>query len=74
MKIKSFDHALPYFFVQWNHGKDTSGSILEWLKPESEQTKSLIEDILRWADDGGQMLDSGNMPAQSNSAFSGAVR
>ena len=74
MKIKSFDHALPYFFVQPSPGKDASGSILEWLKSESEQTKGLLEDILRWADDGGQMLDLGNSMAGSNSELSGAVR
>lgn len=75
MKIESFDraHALPYFF---NHGKDVSGSIPEPLKSESEseQSESPIEDTLRWADDGGQMLDPGNMMAGSNSKLSGAVR
>jgi hypothetical protein len=42
--------------------------MLELVKPESEweRTESVIEDILRWADDGGQMLDAGNPIARSN--------
>ena len=35
----------------------------ELIKPESsewERAESGIEDILRWADDGGKMLDLGN--------------
>ena len=27
----------------------------ELVEPESERTESVIEDILRWADDGGQI-------------------
>ena len=39
----------------------------ESIKPESDwqETESVIEDILRWADDGGQMLDVGNLTARS---------
>jgi len=41
--------------------------MLELAKPESEweRTESVIEEILRWADDGGQMLDLGNLMAGS---------
>ena len=44
--------------------------MLELAKPESEWegTESVIEDILRWADDGGQMLDLGELTAGSDSA------
>lgn len=36
--------------------------MLELVKPESEweRTESVLESILRWADDGGQMLDIRN--------------
>jgi len=36
--------------------------MLEALKPESDQARaeSAMEDILRWADDGGKMLDVGS--------------
>jgi hypothetical protein len=42
--------------------------MLEWAKPESEWegAESVIEDILRWADDGGQILDLGNLMAGSD--------
>jgi hypothetical protein len=47
-----------YFFRQRIHGRDTPGSMLELVKPESEwgRTASVLEGILRWADDGGQNL------------------
>ena len=37
----------------------SSGSMPELIKPESElkRGESGIEDILRWADDGGKMLE-----------------
>jgi hypothetical protein len=76
MKIESFDPALPYFVTQQIRGKHVPGSPLELLQSESEsgQTESLIADILRWEDDGGQMLDPGNIMAGSNPTLSGAVR
>jgi len=40
----------------------------ELVKPESEweRTESVIEDILRWADDGGPAFETGNpLPQQA---------
>ena len=51
MKIKSFDHALPYFFMQRIHGRDP-GNLLE-LK----RSKGVLENILRWEDDGGKIFE-----------------
>jgi hypothetical protein len=67
MKNRSFDDGLTYFFNRRIHGRDSSNDILELAKPESEweRTESVIEDILRWADDGGQILDLGNLMAGS---------
>ena len=55
MQNSSFDDGLTYFFNQRIHGRDVSDNMLEWTEPESEW--SGMEDILRWADDGGQMGD-----------------
>lgn len=68
MKNKSFKPGLPYLFRRQLHGKVSLSTILESLKPESEwdRTENVIEDILRWADDGGQMLDLGNLTARPN--------
>jgi hypothetical protein len=62
MKNKSLKLGLTYFFRQYIHGKDSSGKMLKLVKLESERerTESVIEDIQRWADDGGQMIDVGN--------------
>jgi hypothetical protein len=64
MKNNSFDDGLTYFFSQRIHGRDLSNNLPEWTEPESEwkRTESAIEeeDILRWADDGGQVLDLGS--------------
>jgi hypothetical protein len=62
MKNKSLKLGLIYFLRQHIHSNDSSGNLLRLLKPESERerTESVIEDILRWADDGGQMIDVGN--------------
>jgi hypothetical protein len=40
----------------------------ELIKPASElqRVESGMEDILRWADDGGKMLDSGNRTNSSD--------
>jgi len=67
MKNRSFDDGLTYFFSKRIHNRDASNNILESLKPESEwdRTENAIEAILRWADDGGQMLDLGNLMAGS---------
>ena len=70
MQNSSFDDGLTYFFSQRIHGRGSSNNMLELAKPESEWegTESVIEDILRWADDGGQMLDLGELTAGSDSA------
>ena len=53
MKIKSFDHALPYFFTQPIHDKDPGISALEL-----ERSKVVLENILRWEDDGGKIIET----------------
>lgn len=51
----------PYFLGQRSHDSSSlrSGKMPELIKPESERPRAegLIKDILRWADDGGKMLD-----------------
>jgi hypothetical protein len=68
MKNKSSNQRLSYFFRQRIPGKDSSDNRLELVKRESEweAAESVREDILRWADDGGQMLDPGSPIAGSN--------
>lgn len=51
MKIESFDHALPYSFTRQFQGKDP-GDLLEL-----ERSKSLLENMLRWEDDGGRIIE-----------------
>jgi hypothetical protein len=67
MKNKSLKLRLSYFFRQRKriYGQDSLENMPELVKPESERTESVIEDILRWADDGGQILDLGNLMAGS---------
>jgi hypothetical protein len=57
-----------YFFRQRIHGKDSSDNMLELVRPDSEleKSKSVLENILRWEDDGGQMLAAGNPIDWSN--------
>ncbi|HLO13316.1 MAG TPA: hypothetical protein VK206_00705 [Anaerolineales bacterium] len=58
MKKKSFKHRLSYFFTpRLHHRNPDSTPELENLASEWERTKSVIEDILRWADDGGNLSD-----------------
>jgi hypothetical protein len=61
MRKKSVKRRWPYFFGQQIHGSK-SGNLPELIKPESgwPKAESVIEDILRWADDGGKMLDLEN--------------
>ena len=69
MKKMSLGPRWPYFLGQRSHGSDSSGNMPELINPESElpRAEGLIEDILRWADDGGKMLDLGeNRKARSN--------
>lgn len=63
MKNKFSNGRLSYFSAPRMHG-----NVLAWLKPESEskQIESLVEDTLRWADDGGKMLDLGSRKDRSN--------
>ena len=69
MKNKSSNLGLPDFSRQRIYGKVASGLMSKLGKSESErlEAESLIEDLLRWADDGGQMLDLGNSQYPSNS-------
>jgi hypothetical protein len=62
MKKRPLKLRLPYFFGQRNPSTDSSDNMPDLIKPESvwERVESGIEDILRWADDGGKMLDLGN--------------
>jgi len=57
MQNKSLRLRLSSFFRQRIDGKDSSENMPELVKPKSEweRTESVIEDILRWADDGGQI-------------------
>jgi hypothetical protein len=56
MKKKSLKLRLSYFFRQRKriYSKDSSENMPALVK--SERTDSVIEDILRWADEGGKML------------------
>ena len=57
MKNKSLKLRSSYLFRQRKriYGKDSSEHMPELVKPESKRTESVIEDTLRWADDGGQI-------------------
>ncbi|HUE97739.1 MAG TPA: hypothetical protein VMN99_00715 [Anaerolineales bacterium] len=68
MKNKLMELGLSYFLRQRTHGRDSSDNMPELVKPESERERaiSVMEDILRWADDGGQMLGPDNRTAASN--------
>ncbi|HSL43735.1 MAG TPA: hypothetical protein VK897_09910 [Anaerolineales bacterium] len=67
MKKKLSKLRLPYFFGQRNPGTVSSGNMPELIKPEAElqRVEIGIEDILRWADDGGRMLDLGPLIARA---------
>lgn len=69
MKNISLKTAVPYFFRHQLHGKVSLDTIRQSLKPGSEwdRPENVIEDILRWADNGGRMLDLGNLLARTNS-------
>ena len=63
MTNKSPNHSLSYFFTPRIHS-----NVLAWVKPapDSERSKRGIETILRWEDDGGQMLEPGDPIDVSN--------
>ena len=79
MKNKSLKLRSSYFFRQRKriYGKDLSENISELVKPESEweRTESVIQDILRWADDGGQILqpNSQGKPGYSSGTGKGTM-
>ena len=58
MKNKSLKLRLSHFFVQREQisSRDVSQAGRNLVDPEVDRNESIIEDILRWADDGGQML------------------
>ncbi len=57
MKNKLSNGRLSFFFTPRIHG-----NVLAWVKPasESERSKRVIENILRWEDDGGPVSETGN--------------
>lgn len=73
MKNKSLKLRSSYFFKRRKriYGKDSSEHMPEFVKPESERTESVIEDILRWADDGGQISQPNRQGKPGYSAGTG---
>lgn len=69
MKKKPLQLRLSSFFGQQVPRSDSSRNLPELIKPESEwhTAESAMEGILRWADDGGQMLDLEKRTARSDS-------
>ena len=63
MRNKFSNGRLAYFLTPRTHG-----NVIAWVKPSSqwEKVETMIKDILRWADDGGRMLDQRNRTAKSN--------
>lgn len=66
MRDKFSNGRLSYFLTPRMHG-----NVIAWVKPPSqwetewEKAEATIKDILRWADDGGRMLDRRNRTARS---------
>ena len=56
MKNKSYSHGLSCFFAQRIHFKD-SDNILELIRPQLERTKIELENIPRWEDEGGLIIN-----------------
>jgi len=54
MKNISSQRGLSYFFTQRIHGKDSNNM------PELERTEGVLENILRWEDDGGPVFETAN--------------
>lgn len=63
MRTKFANGRLTYFLTPRIHG-----NVIAWVKPSSqwEKAETTIKDILRWADDGGRMLDQRNRMGRSN--------
>jgi len=57
MKNKFSNGRLSYFSTPRIHG-----NVLAWVEPASasERSKRVIENILRWEDDGGPVSETGN--------------
>ena len=73
MKNKSLKLRLSHFFVQREQisSRDVSQAGSDLVDPKVDGNESIIEDILRWADDGGQMLPlyiQGNSVTSSGSS------
>ena len=58
MKNRSLKLRLSHFFLQREQflSRDVSQAGSDLVDPKVDGNESIIEDILRWADDGGQML------------------
>jgi len=58
MKNKFSNGRLSYFSTPRIHG-----NVLAWVEPASasERSKRVIENILRWEDDGGPVSETGNL-------------
>ena len=58
MKNKSLKLRLSHLFRQQEQilSRDVSQAGRDSVEPEVDGNESIVEDILRWADDGGQML------------------
>src|SRR4030095_470429 len=54
MKNKFSNGRLSYFFTPRIHS-----NVLAWVKPafESERSKRVIENMLRWEEDGGKIIE-----------------
>ena len=63
MKNRFFNGRFSYSFTSRIHG-----NVLAWVQPasKSDKNKRVIENILRWEDDGGQMPDIGKQSARLN--------
>jgi len=58
MQNKSFNRRLSYFVTQRIHG-----NVLALVRPnsETERSKSGVENILRWEDDGGKIIETNHL-------------
>ena len=65
MKNKSSDDEMPNGFTQLIQGK-ASDNVLELVITELEGTKFELTNILRWEDDGGQLIGYGNLVERLN--------
>ena len=67
MRNKFSNGRLSYFLTPRIHG-----NVIAWVKPSSqwetewEKAETMLNDILRWADDGGRTFDQRNQTARSN--------